>query len=63
MTADAYSKMHDFDFLHGSWTVEHRRLRARLVGSNDGGVTWETNWVMSFHRLAGTADRRRASSG
>ena len=27
----------DFDFLHGSWTVQHRRLRKRLVGSTD----WE----------------------
>jgi hypothetical protein len=25
----------DFDFLHGSWKVEHRRLRTRLVGSDD----------------------------
>ncbi|HET6918459.1 MAG TPA: hypothetical protein VFI46_03230 [Jiangellaceae bacterium] len=23
---------HDFDFLFGSWTVHHRRLRSRLVG-------------------------------
>jgi hypothetical protein len=28
----------DFDFLHGSWTVRHRRLRQRLAGSND----WES---------------------
>jgi hypothetical protein len=27
--------MHDFDFLHGSWNVAHRRLRHRLVGSDD----------------------------
>jgi len=27
----------DFDFLHGSWSVRHRRLRHRLAGSED----WE----------------------
>ena len=27
----------DFDFLFGSWTVEHRRLKDRLVGCDD----WE----------------------
>jgi len=26
---------HDFDFLVGDWTVQHRRLRARLAGSRD----------------------------
>lgn len=25
----------DFDFLHGAWDVHHRRLRERLVGSED----------------------------
>jgi len=25
----------DFDFLHGSWRVRRRRLKARLAGSND----------------------------
>jgi hypothetical protein len=29
------SAAHDFDFLFGSWRVEHRRLRARLAGSNE----------------------------
>jgi hypothetical protein len=28
----------DFDFVHGSWTVENRRLRRRLQGCQD----WET---------------------
>ena len=28
----------DFDYFIGRWRVEHRRLRGRLVGSND----WET---------------------
>ncbi len=31
------SQVHDFDFLHGSWTVEHRRLKHRLMQSKD----WE----------------------
>lgn len=26
---------HDFDFLHGSWAVRHRRLKKRLAGSDD----------------------------
>lgn len=26
---------HDWDWLIGSWTVRHHRLRARLAGSND----------------------------
>lgn len=25
----------DFDFLHGAWRVKHRKLKARLAGSND----------------------------
>ena len=26
---------HDFDFLHGGWTVRHRKLRRRLQGCDD----------------------------
>lgn len=26
---------HDFDFLHGHWRVDHRRLRERLTGGTD----------------------------
>jgi hypothetical protein len=32
------SSEHDFDFLVGSWTVQHRRLKHRLAHSNE----WET---------------------
>ena len=32
------SQVHDFDFLYGSWTVDHRRLKHRLTHSMD----WET---------------------
>jgi len=31
------STSHDFDFLFGTWRVEHRRLTARLVGCDE----WE----------------------
>ena len=36
--AQKASMSHDFDFLFGSWSVEHRRLKHRLTHSND----WET---------------------
>ncbi|UIJ46568.1 hypothetical protein LZK98_06355 [Sphingomonas cannabina] len=46
----------DFDFLHGRWSVRHRRLRQRLAGSTD----WEeftgtlTNWpVLGGHGNVG----------
>ena len=26
---------HDFDFLHGDWTVRHRKLKTRLAGADD----------------------------
>jgi hypothetical protein len=29
------SSAHDFDFLHGSWNVEHRKLYDRLTGCTD----------------------------
>ncbi|MEO5867663.1 MAG: DUF1579 domain-containing protein [Sphingomonas sp.] len=35
--ADLPSGAHDFDFLHGSWTVAHARLATRLSASSD----WE----------------------
>ena len=46
--------MNDFDFLHGTWTVHHRRLRDRMVGSDD----WETNWVMRLTRVADATRNR-----
>lgn len=38
----APSAVHDFDFLFGHWTVEHRRLKARGVGSQDWDVSHGT---------------------
>ena len=50
------STEHDFDFLHGSWDVEHRSLRRRLSGCDD----WDefTGTVTCWPTLggAGTAD-------
>lgn len=46
-TQDAISS--DFDFEFGRWTVEHRRLKARLVGCDDWDVftgTSETRAVL-----------------
>lgn len=36
--ASTASAPHDFDFLVGDWTVQHRRLKHRLAHSNE----WET---------------------
>lgn len=35
----------DFDFLQGEWIIHHRRLRERLVGSNEW-IEFETPFVM-----------------
>lgn len=35
MSQAAPDPLHDFDFLHGRWTVRHRSLASRLTGSDD----------------------------
>jgi hypothetical protein len=44
----------DFDFLTGSWTVAHRRLRERWVGSDDWDEFEGTSWCEP--RLDGLAN-------
>jgi hypothetical protein len=42
----------DFDFLHGSWRIGHRRLKERLVGCDD----WEEfSTVMQCRPILGGA--------
>ena len=45
------STSHDFDFLHGTWRIEHRRLRERLAGCDE--------WVTIY----GNADVRPVLGG
>jgi hypothetical protein len=49
--ADNKSAVHDFDFLHGSWSVHHRRLKQRGEGSRD--------WI----EFEGTAETRPLLGG
>jgi len=48
------SSEHDFDFLLGSWTVQHRRLKHRLAHSSE----WETfsGTCHTWRVLGGQAD-------
>ena len=48
---------HDFDFLHGRWKVSHRRLRERLVGSQDWVSLTATADVWPVLRGVGNVDR------
>ncbi|MDQ3126272.1 MAG: hypothetical protein M3Q74_11810 [Pseudomonadota bacterium] len=32
---DALPEIHDFDFIHGHWAVQHRRLKTRGAGADD----------------------------
>src|SRR6516225_8735152 len=50
-TSQAVSTIHDFDFLVGRWTVQHRKLKTRLEHSSD----WET--------FAGTCETRLTLGG
>jgi len=46
----------DFDFLNGRWTVRSRRLRDRLVGSDDWDEFEGEAWNHSFFDGAGNWD-------
>lgn len=54
MTPTAAPSVHDFDFIHGRWTVEHRRLTARGVGANDWDCFPSTSYCEP--RLGGLAN-------
>ena len=54
MTPAAPSAIRDFDFIHGRWTVEHRRLKARGVGANDWDCFPSTSYCEP--RLGGLAN-------
>ncbi len=54
MTPTAAPSVHDFDFIHGRWTVEHRRLKARGVGANDWDCFPSTSYCEP--RLGGLAN-------
>ena len=48
-TLQAGTTARDFDFLMGSWSgVTTPMPRWEQAFSDDGGRTWETNWVMDF---------------
>jgi len=55
----------DFDFWMGSWQVAVRYIwsgvttrtpRWEQAFSDDGGRTWETNWVMDFTPAEGGSE-------
>ena len=46
MTSHELPGRHDFDFFHGTWRVEHRRLRERLAGCDE----WLTLEGMAYVR-------------
>lgn len=48
----AMTAAHDFDFMHGSWEVTNRRLKARGVGSSDWEVFPSTETAQLM--MAGT---------
>lgn len=55
--ADHAQGAHGFDFLHGDWSVRHRKLRKRLAGSTDWFEFPGTLHVDSILGGAGNFDR------
>ena len=51
---DSLPELHDFDFIHGRWTVANRRLRTLGVGANDWDEFPSTGWCEP--RLGGLAN-------
>mgnify|MGYP000535290962 CR=1 FL=1 len=50
------ASVHDFDFFHGDWRVQHRRLRARLAGCDDWDTFDGTSRVRPLLGGAGNVD-------
>jgi hypothetical protein len=48
--------MNDFDFLFGTWDVANRRLKTRLVGSDDWEEFASTAWCKGMFRGAANID-------
>ncbi|MBW8303389.1 MAG: DUF1579 domain-containing protein [Brevundimonas sp.] len=51
---DALPEIHDFDFIHGHWTVQHSRLKTRGVGADDWDLFASTSYCEP--RLGGLAN-------
>jgi hypothetical protein len=51
---DALPELHDFDFIHGRWSVANRRLKDLGVGSDDWDEFKSTAWCEP--RLGGLAN-------
>jgi hypothetical protein len=49
--------LHDFDFLHGTWRVVHRKLRERLAGCEEWLTLHGTAEVRPVLRGLGNIDR------
>lgn len=53
------SSQRDFDFLHGTWTVEHRKLRKRLAGCREWEICRGSAEVQPVLRGLGNIDSFR----
>ena len=51
---DALPEIHDFDFIHGHWSITNRHLKACGVGSDDWDQFPSTSWCEP--RLGGLAN-------
>lgn len=53
---DTFPFVADFDFLHGSWTIANRKLRERLIGSDDWEEFTSTSEVRGLFDGQGNID-------